>query len=55
METQLTYELQQCHAKALVTERVYTLAATVSKFAIPAGDLSYRVDARFEFGGMPES
>jgi hypothetical protein len=38
-------------AKSLVNERVYTLAATTNKFAIPAGDPSYRVDATFEFGG----
>jgi hypothetical protein len=38
-------------AKEPVTERVYTLAATTAKFAIPAGDANYTVDANFEFGG----
>jgi hypothetical protein len=31
-----------------VKERVYTLAATTKKFAIPPGDPSYRVDSRLE-------
>lgn len=39
------------YAKGPVTERVTTLAATTNKFAIPAGDPNYRVDASFEFGG----
>jgi hypothetical protein len=34
-----------------VTERVVTLAAINARFAIPAGDPNYRVDASFEFGG----
>ena len=38
-------------AKGPVAERVYTLAASTSQFAIPPGDPSYRVDAAFEFGG----
>jgi hypothetical protein len=38
-------------AKGPVTERVMTLAATTNKFAIPAGDPNYEVDAAFEFGG----
>jgi hypothetical protein len=38
-------------AKGPITQRVYTLAATTNKFAIPAGDPNYRVDATFEFGG----
>jgi len=31
-------------------ERIYTLAASTNKFAIPAGDPNYRVDSRFELG-----
>jgi hypothetical protein len=38
-------------AKGPVTQRVYTLAATTAKFAIPPGDPNYRVDSTFEFGG----
>jgi len=38
-------------AKGPVNERVYTLAATTARFAIPAGDPNYKVDSAFEFGG----
>jgi hypothetical protein len=38
-------------AKEPVKERVFVLAAQNNKFAIPAGDPNYRVDAKFEFGG----
>ncbi len=38
-------------AKAPVTERVVVTAAMNEKFAIPAGDPNYKVDASFEFGG----
>ncbi len=37
-------------SKVPVTERVLTLAATTNKFAIPANDPNYKVDAAFEFG-----
>ena len=37
-------------AKEPVTERVMTLAATTTKFEIPANDPNYKVDAAFEFG-----
>ena len=37
-------------AKGPVTERVITLAAGNGKFAIPANDPNYKVDASFEFG-----
>jgi hypothetical protein len=37
-------------AKEPVKERVYTLAATTNKFAIPPGDANYEVDSAFEFG-----
>jgi hypothetical protein len=33
-----------------VKERVYTLAATNSKFAIPPGDANYQAESEFEFG-----
>lgn len=39
------------YSKGPITERVMTLAATTNKFAIPAGDPNYRVDAAFAFGG----
>ncbi|MCU1261400.1 MAG: hypothetical protein JWO80_4285, partial [Bryobacterales bacterium] len=39
------------YAKGPVTERIVTLAATTNKFAIPAGDPNYEVNAAFEFGG----
>jgi len=38
-------------AKEPVKERVYTIAATTNKFAIPPGDPNYEVDSAFEFGG----
>ncbi len=38
-------------AKEPVKERVFVLAAQNNKFAIPAGDANYQVDAKFEFGG----
>jgi hypothetical protein len=38
-------------AKGPISERVFVMAAQNSKFAIPAGDPNYRVDAKFEFGG----
>jgi hypothetical protein len=38
-------------AKEPVKERIYTLAATTKKFAIPPGDGNYEVDSSFEFGG----
>jgi hypothetical protein len=31
-------------------ERIYTLAASTNKFAIPAGDSNYEVDSEFQFG-----
>ncbi len=37
-------------AKEPVREKVFTIAATTSKFAIPAGDPNYEVDSSFEFG-----
>jgi hypothetical protein len=37
-------------AKAPVTERVYTLAASTHKFAIPPGAPNYQVESDFEFG-----
>ena len=37
-------------AKEPVKERVYTIAATTNKFAIPPGDPNYEVDSSFEFG-----
>ena len=37
-------------ATAPVKERVYTIAATTRKFAIPPGDPNYEVDSSFEFG-----
>jgi hypothetical protein len=37
-------------ATAPVKERVYTIAATTKKFAIPPGDPNYEVDSSFEFG-----
>ena len=37
-------------AKERPKERVYTIAATTSKFAIPPGDPNYEVDSSFEFG-----
>jgi len=37
-------------AKSPVKERVITLAVTDNKFAIPAGNPNYRVDASLEFG-----
>ena len=38
------------YAKETVAQKVYTIAATTRKFAIPAGDANYEVDASFEFG-----
>jgi hypothetical protein len=38
------------YAKEPVKEKVYTIAATTSKFAIPPGDPNYEVDSAFEFG-----
>lgn len=37
-------------AKGPVRERVFTVAATTNKFAIPPGAPNYQVDSRFEFG-----
>ena len=39
------------YSKAPVKERVYTLAATTKKLAIPPGDANYEVRSSFEFGG----
>jgi hypothetical protein len=38
-------------AKGPIKERVFVMAAQNNKFAIPAGDPDYKVDAKFEFGG----
>ncbi len=38
------------YATEPVKERVYTIAATTNKFAIPPGDSNYKVDSSFEFG-----
>jgi len=38
------------YAKQQPKERVYTIAATTNKFAIPPGDPNYEVDSSFEFG-----
>ena len=38
-------------AKGPIKERVFVLAAQNNRFAIPAGDADYKVDAKFEFGG----
>jgi hypothetical protein len=38
-------------AKGPVTERVFVMAAQNGRFAIPAGDPNYQVDAKFQFGG----
>lgn len=38
-------------ARGPIRERVYTLAATTRKFAIPPGDANYEVKSSFEFGG----
>ena len=37
------------YAKAPVTERVFTIAASTNKFAIPPGDPNYEVRSQFEF------
>jgi hypothetical protein len=37
-------------AKEQPKQRVYTIAATTNKFAIPPGDPNYEVDSSFEFG-----
>ena len=37
-------------AKEQPKERVFTIAATTNKFAIPPGDPNYEVDSSFEFG-----
>ncbi len=37
-------------SKVPVKQRVYTIAATTKKFAIPPGDANYEVDSSFEFG-----
>jgi hypothetical protein len=39
------------YSKTPVKERVYTLAAFNTKFAIPPGDPDYEVKSSFEFGG----
>jgi hypothetical protein len=38
-------------AKGPIKERVFVMAAQNNRFAIPAGDPNYQVDAKFQFGG----